>query len=536
MRKKPQGTRTRLLATTLALLVVAGAPAAALAQQATPASSQAASRPSLISVTHGVASGDVTATSAIIWARASHGPSQMHVEYATDPAFTNPLTAQTEPGAVTQATDYTAHLKLDQLTPDTTYYYRVWFTANPDEAKPVQGAVTGTFRTAPSSETSRPIAFTVIGDLGGQGFCRRLDAGYRIFTPMLALGPDFVIANGDLIYADGTCPADGPAAGPADFENIPGDFPAINDPAVDWTDPAMVTGVYVKHWQYNRADPHFQRFLANTPVYAQWDDHEVINDFGAQWAYQNKETQRRPGFANLVQAGRETFFWYQPVDRVSGDENRIYRSFNWGKDLDLFIVDCRSYRSRNDEPDGPGHTMLGAEQLEWLKQGLLTSQATWKIVSFDVPISIPTGSNAAEFGRDGWANGTADDFSAQTGFERELTDLLTFIDDNNIQNVAFVVTDVHFAMTIAYSADLNGDGDTVDFYEFVSGPVNAVMGEPGELDPTFNPTVVYQEGRLFNYSYIQIQPSTDGTAHLIADVRGEDGLPRPGSRIELVPR
>ncbi len=531
------GSRSTFVAAALALTIVTGSPAQVLAQQATPASPPAAANPSLISVTHGVASGDVTATSAIIWARASQGPAQMHVEYATDPAFTNAMIAQTEPGAVTDATDYTAQIKLNDLTPDTTYYYRVWFTANPEEAKPVQGAVPGMFRTAPSPDTSRPIAFTVIGDIGGQGFCRRPEVGYRIFTPMLALEPDFVIANGDSIYADGACPADGPASGPADFDNIPGDFPAINDPAVDWTNLSVVTDVYVKHWRYNRADPHFQRFLAHTPVYAQWDDHEVINDFGAQWDYQNKETQNRPGFPNLVQAGREAFFWFQPLDRIPGDESRIYRSFTWGKDLELFLADCRSYRSRNDEPDGPNHTLLGAEQLTWLKQGLQNSTATWKVVSFDVPISIPTGSNAAEFGRDGWANGTATDFSAQTGFERELTDLLTFIDDNNIQNVAFVVTDVHFAMTISYSADLNGDGDTVDFFEFVSGPVNAIsVAPPEELDPTFNPTVVYKEGNLFNYSFIRIEPGTDGTAHLVADVRGEDGLPRPGSRVELIPR
>jgi alkaline phosphatase D len=152
-----------------------------------------------------------------------------------------------------------------------------------------------------------------------------------------------------------------------------------------------------------------------------------------------------------------------------------------------------------------------------------------------VPISIPTGSNAVEFGRDGWANGTEADFSAATGFEREFTDLLRFIDENDIQNVVFVVCDVHFAMNIRYEVDADGDGDPVVFHEFVNGPLNAVAVPPPGLDPTFNPTILYQEGDLFNFGYVRIEPAADGTYHLIADVRGEDGLPRPGSTVELAP-
>jgi hypothetical protein len=32
---------------------------------------------------------------------------------------------------------------------------------------------------------------------------------------------------------------------------------------------------------------------------------------------------------------------------------------HWADDLELFLLDQRSYRSRNDAPDGPGKTMLG---------------------------------------------------------------------------------------------------------------------------------------------------------------------------------
>jgi alkaline phosphatase D len=92
--------------------------------------------------------------------------------------------------------------------------------------------------------------------------------------------------------------------------------------------------------------------------------------------------------------------------------------------------------------------MLGKEQLAWLKEKLLNSIATWKIVSSDVPVSIPTGANASKFGRDGWANGIDLDLSSKTGFERELTEIMKFIDDNDIKNVVFVTTDVQFPATL----------------------------------------------------------------------------------------
>ncbi len=520
----------------------AGVRRAAASQQT--AGTMAASRvPALpsrwIDVTHGVASGDVTAQSAVIWARASRGPAQMHVAYATDPAFAAPRFAETTPGAATVATDFTTTLRLDGLLPDTLYHYRVWFTDGSGQTgAPAGGHPAGSFRTAPPPGTRRPVSFTVGGDVGGQRYCRRPDAGYAIFARMEALAPSFFIANGDLIYADGACPAEGPTRGGADWTNIAGDFPSIADPAVDWTDQELVREVYDEHWRYNREDPHYQRFLQTTSMYAQWDDHEVIDNFGATWAFWNRDNRDRPGYRNLVRAGRDAFFAWNPIDRNPEEPNRIYRRFSWGADLDLFLLDGRSYRTRNDrEGVPPGEeALLGAAQLRWLQQGLLISTATWKVVSSDVPLSIPTGSRAEVFGRDAFANGTGADSSARTGFERELTELLTFLDDTNVENVVFVVMDVHFAMTIRYETDPNGDGDLLVFHELVSGPNSAIALPPVDLDPTFNPTVLYREGELFNFQYVRLEPATDGTTHLVADVRGEDGLRRPGSLLDLAPR
>src|SRR5262249_33605610 len=68
--------------------------------------------PGPLALTHGIASGDVTSSSAVIWARASDR-AQLHVEYDTDPSFSHP---RSQPGGTAGAeTDFTASAKLDRL-------------------------------------------------------------------------------------------------------------------------------------------------------------------------------------------------------------------------------------------------------------------------------------------------------------------------------------------------------------------------------------------------------------------------------------
>ena len=489
------------------------------------------SNPSL-TVNEGIASGDVTHESAIIWSRVNK-PSIMHVEYANNSLFLN---SKLQTKWIDNTTAFTGHIKLDDLSAATKYFYRVFFSNIDNNI--TSSSLLGTFKTAPNiviSESS--ISFIVSGDIGGQTFCRKINTGYSIFEKMRELSPDFYIQNGDMIYADDDCPKQRLDGG----HNIPGNFFGIADPKVNWNNLTQVRDTYHKHWIYNRGDLHLQNFLKNTSMYSQWDDHEVLDDFGADWSYWNVENQNRIDYKNLVNEGRKAFLNFSPIDMNMTDPNRIYRSFSWGNDLDLLILDARSERSRNDVTDTleNNKTMLGAEQLIWLKDKLLHSNSTWKVISSDIPMSIPTGVNSAKFGRDGWANGMSLDFSSQTGFEKELEKIMKFIDDNNIKNVVFVTTDVHFPIILKYNADMNGDGDPVNIYEIVSGPLSAfTLGIPFAPllmpDPTFRPTIFYVEGGIFNFVYIQIVEGNDGKSHMLVDIIGEDGIARPNSHLDLM--
>jgi phosphodiesterase/alkaline phosphatase D-like protein len=125
---------------------------------------------------------------------------------------------------------------------------------------------------------------------------------------------------------------------------------------------------------------------------------------------------------------------------------------------------------------------------------------------------------------------------------------LKFLDDNNIKNIVFVTTDVHFPSNIRYEVDTNGDGDKLVFHELISGPLSAFrLGMPGpggvplpKLDTTFNPQILYQEGGIFNFGYVKIQKIPEGgsndKAHLIAEVRDNGGLVRQNSLLDLIPQ
>ena len=471
-----------------------------------------------LELTHGTASGDVSATSAIIWARCDQ-PADVLVDVR---AATGADEVRQFHARATENDDRTARVAATGLTPATLYRYDVRCKAKRSESM----SESGIFRTAPAATEKSSVALLWSGDLAGQRYCRRPDIGYRIFAPMTRHNADFFVANGDMIYADDDCPAKGIEPG---WQNIPGNFTGIGSPDVDWEDAAAVAEVFNAHWRYNREDEHFKAFLASTSMYVQWDDHEVINDFGAPWPTYPPQGERT-GYAQVVAAGRKSLFDYHPITRNSEEPERIYRRFRWGAHVELFILDARSYRSENTSEDGTGKTMLGRDQLDWLINGLSTSDATWKIISNDVPLSVPTGSRADEFGRDAFANGTL-----ATGFEHELGQLVGALDSGDIENVVFIATDVHSAAQIRYEKDYDKDGDTLLFHELITGPLSAIRGPgPVTLDSTLGPVMIYAEGGMFNYGTISIDAGAGG--RLIADVRDEAGQQRPGSELVLFPK
>lgn len=460
-------------------------------------------------VTHGVAAGDVTPSSGVIWARGS-STGFMHVSVSRNP---NGLGSTQQSVRVHSADDYTGKLLLNGLEPDTAYYYRVWFTA--EEAKQNESGkkateAVGRFRTAPAVNQIKPVVFAWGGDLAGQNVCRDSTQGFPIFNAINALSLDFFIGLGDMIYADGICAAIGRYGN----NQIPGNFVQAADLASFWA-----------HWKYNREDHGYRTLLAQTPYYAVWDDHEVVNDFGP--LHDTRTAAPYSPGAHLLPLGLKAFLDYNPTLEYAGTPKRLYRSLRWGKHLEVFFLDTRQYRdanAANDSAERP-KTMLGREQLVWLKQRLSESDATWKVLASSVPLSIPTGF-PPQNGRDGWAN-----FDQSTGFEQEMLDIQRHLQQHKIYNAVWITTDVHFAEIFRYTPF--SDTAAFQIHEFVSGPLNAGLFPNRDFDITlgteslffFGPDgsdagLSYTQARSFmNFGTVQV----DATGRLTAAIRDVNG-------------
>src|SRR6476661_8742688 len=147
-------TRRRFMATSAAATALA-----TIGDIARPFVSRADDRPL---ITHGLQSGDVTADSAVIWARADR-PARMLVEIATTDSFKD-VRNLAFVDALPES-DFTAKLLVEDLPPAQDIFYRVRFQ---DLASPtISGEPkVGHFRTAPNDR--RSISFIWSGDTAGR--------------------------------------------------------------------------------------------------------------------------------------------------------------------------------------------------------------------------------------------------------------------------------------------------------------------------------------------------------------------------------
>ncbi len=415
----------------------------------------------------GVAVGDVSSHRALLWLR-TDGPASIQIEWAPTSLWETASklatvvapVSRTALLATTAETDYTLTIPLEGLSPATHYRYHVMIGYGVQSKKKFSGklAAEGNFITLPEGNTSAMVTFAWSGDLGGQGRCRQGVGGYPIFDVIQKQKIDFFLFLGDTIYADNLCPS------------------PPNEPGADFKATTLET--YRLRHRYQRGAEALQRFLGTVPVYAIWDDHEVRDNFSGP-------------FDPHMPAGRQAFREYWPIASPEEEPNRLYRSVRYGADLELFILDTRQYRSRNEDQDGPEKTMLGSTQLQWLLDGLQASTATWKVIATSVPLSIVKGS----VGNDGWGadkNGI--------GFERERQVIVDAILGQKLKNVVFLGGDVHWVQANAYDPDQDGN---IDFHEYMAGPLSARAGRLTEASEGLHPTRLVNESGYQNFGLVR---------------------------------
>lgn len=493
----------------------------------------------------GVASGDPTPGSVILWTRVEPAAvgqaatAAIAVDYviATDEALTAVVksgTLQASPEA-----DHTVRLRVEGLQPGTRYHYR--FAA--------AGVTTqvGRTKTAPAADADQPVSFVFASCQDYIG--RRYHAWFALITEKIEV--DFVLFLGDYIYE---------STGDASFQ-VPDEERKITLPeglALAGSNRVAVSLADYRHlYKTYRSDPHLREVHRLFPFITLWDDHEFANDCWQDRANDfngvkgdEKSTPRR-------EAASRAWAEFQPADvprdgaKGYPDDIKIYRSLRFGKHVELFATDQRSYRSDHLIPEGPEDldvgkfeansslgsrnfllkkgfdaketaaspkpTMLGAEQKSWFLGALKASNATWKVWANEVQLwqmALDLSSFKAlpeqyqdkfYFNADQW-----------DGYRSERAEVLSAL--AGVDNVVACTGDIHAFFAAELHTDFDNPGPTPVAVEFVTAGIssmsaqdltkqavagNAALSALGLLDliPKFdeiltgtNPYLVYSKG------------------------------------------
>lgn len=250
--------------------------------------------------------------------------------------------------------DYTHQFRLGGLQPNTRYRVRV-------ESCAINGTlgqtVEGQFLTAPAPVDAERVVFTVSTGqaYGDQDVEPSAGGGFKIYDEILKLDPSFFVHTGDIVYYDRL---------------------AKSLDLAQW------------HWQRTYSLPTNVRFHNRVASYFIKDDHDTwLNDC---WPHQ--QTRFMGDFT--FDQGLRLFPQMVPMGK------RTWRTFRWGQDLQIWLVEGRDFRSPNPQPDDPNKTIWGPEQKAWFKRTVAASAASFRILISPTPLVGPDRTNK----RDNHAN------------------------------------------------------------------------------------------------------------------------------------
>jgi len=411
---------------------------------------------------YGVASGDMTSDSVVLWTRTPTATS-VTPELSENDSFHNP-TALTS--VQTKAdNDFTVKVIAAGLKAGTQYYYRFKDGSN---ISPV-----GTFKTAYAADQSAKVTLGFSGDADWKW------KPYPLVKELVNEKMDFFFFLGDLLYETLDLP------GNTAVEDLAGYRFKYRENRELRTggQTASLKQLYSSFGQYSVFDNHetgLSKADKNAPSY---------NEGGSQ--LNGAFTNQSEGYKARIQAYRE----YQPVreEQLSGTGDprtdqtyRFYHAIPWGANVELIILDDRSYRdirlAKSDDPQALdcSRNMLGVPQTKWFQDELLSTKQrniTWKVVVVSSPMQVL--GRASQVGSDldsgkSWAG----------GYNCERNKVLKFIDDNAIDNVVFLTTDNHY--TVINNLSYNTNPEDVksplkparNAFEVLTGPLGASAGNP----------------------------------------------------------
>jgi alkaline phosphatase D len=456
----------------------------------------------------GVTAAEVTSDSALLWAKASKsGTAEVQLVRRGGFGRCDPEDA---PGnrrvKAKRNNDNTVEQEVKNLEPDTDYKYRFCMAGG-------RRSDTGRFTTAPDPKSRQTITFALAGDQDARpapGQSEPYWNNFEIWNRIRAQQNDFNVLLGDTMYSD---------------TEVPG---------YTLADVALTVKQKWRAYRTNLAMRPWARARGSAAYYGGWDDHEFINDFArGENLFPLGVGDVNIDGEELYRRGVRAFTDYNPI--TFREQTGLYRSVRWGRNLEIFFLDERSFRSNSadyrgncDNPSGsgnpdvaptapqntrntfsllvpsladpppasclaaindPGRTMLGSRQLAKFQRQIANSQATFKVVFSEVPIQqyyiLPY---------DRWE-----------GYEAERQGLLRFLRDNT-KNVVFLTTDVHASMVNDARLQTLEPGGPVNsgITEVITGPVATAPYALEISDAVDNPAA----GSLAQSAFLKPQPPT----------------------------
>lgn len=267
-------------------------------------------------------------------------PAEVRASYRPTGADNWTMTEWTK---VNSDTDFSALVKLTNLKSDTEYEVRAFARAVDSE---VASALNGKFRTLPKAddEANARIAVATCQDFPD----RDGPHGFDLYRTMLERNTTALVMAGDVVYYD------------KQARSIP---------------------LAHYHWQQTYGLPTLVNFHRQIPTYFLKDDHDTyVNDSWPGTRFEWTED-----------------FTFEDGQRIFSEQTGLptpaYRTFQIGKDLQIWLMEGRDYRSPNNSPDGPEKSIWGAEQKAWLKRSLADSKARFKVIVSPTPIVGPDREN-----------------------------------------------------------------------------------------------------------------------------------------------
>ena len=377
-------------------------------------------------------SGDITPTTAEVRAKLDQDGREVRLWVSRDSDLTRPAIY----GPAVSQTNIAGNVvgfHLTYLRPDTTYYFAFEVKGEVERIK------AGRFHTFPARPASFTFAFASCGITGST------NASYDCIRRH---EPLFFLCTGDFHYED-----------------------------IDTNRVEKFQHAYDKVL----ASPVQAQLYREVPLIYMWDDHDFCG---------NNSDDRARGRIAVKQAYRDYFPHYPLLDESPAGP--ITQSFEVGR-VKFLMTDLRSQRERALTRDGPGKSMLGALQKNWLKRELRAANGVYPLIFWisSVPWSGNSHTNyywpvtTNDFGYlhhqnlsyipttnarptrpvavDSWA-----------AFAHERREIADFVKANQIRGLVILQGDMH-----ALAAD---DGSNSDFATHGGAPIPVMAAAPLDRD------------------------------------------------------